>query len=148
MTFKEAVEQSLVEFNALLKQDLDNKKFTDTSKAKNSLRVETGRSYGIDYFQFIDEGSKKWSNPDNYKALGFILEESGWASRREINPYAAAYAIANKGSQVAQGSRAGLEVDNKIKWLEKRLNELLSQAAESYAIKELNKAHAKITRRI
>lgn len=101
----------------------------DKGDAANSLHIEVNggvvNSVGSSYIEYLDRGSAPWNNPDQYKKLGYILDQSGWADRHSISPYAVAYSIAHNGSLIYQGKKQGIELDQKLTDLTNRLKVIL-----------------------
>lgn len=123
MTLLDSIAIQVERTNEQIRQSIPN----DQGKAARSLRVEIVgnevRSLGISYIEYLNRGSAPWANPDNYKKLGFILDQSRWAARNGVNPYAAAYSIAHHGSQIFQGKKQGIELEKKIEELKARLRQ-------------------------
>lgn len=132
-------------FKENLQNVLQQRNLIDTKKAFESLRVESGSNYvrliGVDYLEFLDRGSRPWSDksPKSVKKLGYILQVSGWAERKGVNPYAVASVIVKKGSQIFRGKRAGIELDELIKDFQKDLNEAIRTASLIEIKRGLNK---------
>lgn len=97
----------------------------DEGTAAQSIHIKIQgdeiQSVGSYYIEYLDRGSAPWKNPEQFKKLGFILDKSGWADRKNTNPYAAAYSIAHYGSQIYRGRKTGIELDQKLDDLNKRL---------------------------
>jgi hypothetical protein len=94
------------------------KSFDDTGKTSNSLSHTSGENFleinGLKSIEYLVRGSGVWRNPENYRKLGYILDITGWAERRGMNPYAVAYVIAHEGNQVFRGLRKGLDLTSVI----------------------------------
>lgn len=107
--------------NDQIRQDIPK----DEGKAAQSIHIELHgneiQSVGSSYIEYLDRGSAPWKNPEQYKKLGYILDKSGWADRNNTSAYAAAYSIAHKGSQIYQGKKTGIQLDQKLKDLSARL---------------------------
>jgi hypothetical protein len=144
------IAEEVEKFNESIKNDIDRKNFNDTGKAKNSLRVLVERnsvkSIGSGHIKFLNRGSFAWTGDDllNSRILGFILTVSGWAARKGVNAYAAAYNIVRRGSQVSRGIRKGLEIDEKAEVLTKNIMERLPKAERDKVFAQLNEAHKKL----
>lgn len=80
----------------------------DTGRLSASLNWKVNDDQTVsfiaaDYAKFIDEGTgifgpdKRKFNIDYPKKLGAILSKSGWATRKNVNPWATARSIYNKG---------------------------------------------------
>jgi len=121
------IKEKVGEFNDWIKEDINDY----SGKASQSLKVEidgnTVISIGADYIELLNRGSHPWSNPDKYKSLGFILNKNGWAVSKGLNPYAVAYNLAHFGSQIFQGKKKGLQIEDKKERLQKELKEQLPQ---------------------
>lgn len=126
MSFIDVIKEEVDRTNEQIRQSIPK----DQGEAARSIRTDVVgnevRSIGLDYIEYLDKGSRPWSNPDKYKSLGFILDKSGWGERHNISPYAAAYSIAHDGSLIWQGKKQGIELDKKLEDLQSRLREKLA----------------------
>jgi len=117
----------------------------DEGTAANSLRVDVVgsevRSIGLARIEYLDRGTGPWKDKSKWKDLGYILDESGWAERKDINPYAAAYLIAHNGSQIFQGKKKGIELDNKIDALKQRLKQNLPTFVKTETLNKLKEGY-------
>lgn len=147
------IKEEVEKFNQEIKKDLDAKKFTDTSDAKNSLRVEV-YSNGVrsidgskgGHIEYLNRGTRPWKGDvmKNTAILAYFLESSGWYERKvtnkEISVYQIAYSIVSKGSMVFQQRRDSIDIEKKVDQLTENINKRLIPYHKQQIIIKLNNA--------
>jgi hypothetical protein len=131
MNFEALTQKHLNNLKANIQSVMASKNIYNSGQASESLEVVDNKLLGNHYIYYLDKGSAPWSNPGNYKALGYILTKNGWA---KINPYAAAWAIAHKGSQIFQNNSKGIELDMLV---DNMLDELIKELPDEAAVEAL-----------
>jgi len=130
MSYEKLTARHLNLLKARISDTLAAKGIDNTGGASASLEVKGNKLMGNDYLYYLDQGSKPWTHPQDYKSLGFILDKSGWAKNRGVNPYAAAYGIANKGSRIFRDKSKGIQLDSLVdEMLENLIKELPDEVA-------------------
>lgn len=131
MAVIDIIVEEVEQFKEDLIEVIRKRNLVDTQKAINSLRVVKSENsvslIGVDYLYFLDKGSKPWSDKSlkSKRKLGYILQVSGWAKRKGVNPYAVASVIVDSGSQIFRGKKSGIELDNLISDFRNRLQKRL-----------------------
>ncbi len=153
MTELDIIIEEVEAFNQAIKDDLDSKNFTDTGRAKNSLRIEVDKqnqkvsSIGAHYIEFLNRGTGVWKGDEeiNVNLLAYILEKTGWYERKvtnkKISVWAIAHSIVTKGNRVHRDIRKGIELEEKVKELTQNLTKRLAKAAAKRVLVQLNEAH-------
>ena len=96
----EAMKRKLATFQPYPTRDQGNLRASLSYKVNPDLSVSF---IAPDYAKFIDEGTGLFGpegrrfDPSYRKKLGSILDRSGWASRKNLNPWATAASIYKKG---------------------------------------------------
>lgn len=134
MSFETLTHKHLTNLKSEIQAVMASKNLDNTGDAYQSLEVSGNQLIGLDYIFYLDKGSAPWQNPSNYKALGYILTKNGWS---KINPYAAAWSIANLGSQIYRNNAKGLQLDLLVNNMLEDLTKELPDEAAAEALKWL-----------
>jgi len=125
MPYEEVTKKTLEELRDKIRAKIPN----NTGDAASSLEIDGNKLLGNDYIYYLDKGSKPWANPDKYKSLGYVLGLSGWAEKKGINPYAAAYGIAHNGSSIFRHPEKGIQLDSLVNETIENLYETIKEQA-------------------
>lgn len=125
IVFEEA--QNLV---SEIRQDLSSKRIDDTGEASNSLRVEKSsfnvKVFAISYLEFLDRGRGPGKFPPVNKMREWVKSKLG------IDDNSIAYLIGKKiseeGTNIYRNKSKGIEFDQKVENMIKRINERLPAA--------------------
>lgn len=146
----EILRKSLNELSESIKKDIQNHTGQTAASLQINVIENTNNTQGIlksenriKIIEYLDRGTRPWSNPEKYKSLGFILAQSGWASARGVNPYAAAHSIAYTGSQIFKGQKKGLQLDQKIDNFEKDLKDKLKIPIKNIILHRITEIYKK-----
>jgi len=124
---KEKLIQLIEEFIVDLRVGIVKYDFNDTGDAGKSIKLHVNGStftvVGNDYIEVLERGTGRWAEPENWRYLAYILDKSGWAKRRGLEPYIypIAYNIAHFGNNVKRGKRSGLPVSTYTAELKKKI---------------------------
>ncbi len=134
------IETQVEKFNDEIKKTLDGKKITDTGRAKKSLKVETVgnviSSVGVDYIEALNDGRGPGKAPP-------VDKLEAWTKRKASDKPAGAVIgkIAKEGTEIFKDKSKGLQIEDKVKDLQKDLNENLPEFAKLEVLQQLNKFH-------
>lgn len=134
----EITEREVKAFNDSIKRDLTSKRITNTGNAAASLRVDsksslskdTVVSIGISYLEQLDQGRSPGRFPPVNKMRQWVSQKLGITDPKANNQVAflVGRKISKEGTFIFNNKSKGIQLDNKIEELNKRLLEKLPEA--------------------
>ena len=137
--------ENVTGFNESIKDTIIKKRINDTGSAARSLKVvvvgNKVQSVGNDYIEVLDRGRRpgKFAPVDNIR--DWVRSKLGLTEPKEINSvaYLVNRKIALAGTEIFLNPSRGLQIDNKISDMRKKLNKDLRIHAVVEVKKILNK---------